>query len=177
MKAVAGKAAAAAEALCAFIGKLTAWLLPAMAAVTFLVVVLASVFDWGRIWLQETVTYMHAVLFTSAAAYTLCVDEHVRIDVLYARFGPRGNAWVNLLGSLLMLLPVCAVLAVNSWAFVSSSWEVREGSMETGGIPATYLLKSFIFVFIALMAIQGLAVAVRSLQVLLDSKHKSETGS
>ena len=55
---------------------------------------------------------------------------------------PRGRAWVDLLGTLLLLLPVCVFIAWMGWDYVLESWDVTEGSREAGGIPGVYLLKT-----------------------------------
>jgi TRAP-type mannitol/chloroaromatic compound transport system permease small subunit len=78
------------------IGVIVAWLALAMVLVTFVVVVLRYLFDSGSIALQESVTYMYAILFMLGAAYTLQQDGHVRVDILYQRFSRRGRAWVDL---------------------------------------------------------------------------------
>ncbi len=134
--------AAGLEALIAWSGRLLAWLSLFMVIVTFLVVVLRYAFDLGWIAMQESVTYMHASLFMLAAAYTLQQGGHVRVDILYQRLSPRGRAWVDLLGTLLLLIPVCVFIAWSGWDYVAGSWSVQEGSREAGGIPAVYLLKS-----------------------------------
>ena len=65
------------------LGKATAWLTLLMVLVTFVVVVMRYVFDAGLIWLQESVVWMHAFVFTMGAAYTLQQEEHVRVDIFY----------------------------------------------------------------------------------------------
>ena len=144
-----------------------------MTLTTCLIILLAIGFGFGWVWLQEAVTYMHGILFMTAAAYTLAVDEHVRIDVLYARLNARGQAWVNLLGSLFLLLPTCVLIGWMSWHYVLASWAVLERSSESGGIPALFLLKSFLFVFVALMVLQALAVIARA-TLLLTAKQSAK---
>ncbi len=154
--------AAGLEALIAWSGRLLAWLSLWMVLVTFLVVVLRYAFDLGWIAMQESVTYMHASLFMLAAAYTLQQGGHVRVDILYQRLSPRGRAWVDLLGTLLLLIPVCIYLVWSGWDYVAGSWSVREGSREAGGIPAVYLLKSLILALPVLLLLQGLAWTLRN---------------
>ncbi|MGM0595080.1 MAG: TRAP transporter small permease subunit [Pseudomonadota bacterium] len=148
-------------------GRLLAWLTLAMVLITFTVVVLRYLFDSGWIALQESITYMHALVFMLGAAYTLRHDGHVRVDIFYQRFGERGRAWVDLLGTLLLLLPVCAFIAWASWDYVSNAWELREGSREAGGLPGVYLLKTAIPLMALLLLLQGCALALRSALVLL----------
>ena len=157
------------------IGRAVSYLSVAMVAVTFSIIVFAY-FQRGWIWMQELVTYMHGILFTSAAAYTLARDEHVRIDVFYAKFGARGKAWVNLLGGLFLLIPTCLVIAYFSFSYVADSWKILESSNESGGIPGNFILKTFILVFVTLVALQGVAIILRSGLILFGDGENSGGG-
>jgi len=148
-------------------GRTIAWLTLGMVLVTFTVVVLRYLFNVGWIAMQESITYMHALVFMLGAAYTLRHDGHVRVDIFYQKFGPRGRAWVDLLGTLLLLGPVTVFIAWESWEYVSASWELHEGSREAGGLPWVYLLKTAIPVMAVLMLLQGVSLALRSLLVIL----------
>jgi TRAP-type mannitol/chloroaromatic compound transport system permease small subunit len=144
------------------LGQATAWLSLLMVLVTFLVVVMRYAFDQGSIALQESVTYMHASLFMLAIAYTLGRDGHVRVDILYQRLSRRGRAWVDLLGTLLLLAPVCLLILWLGWDYVLQSWRLKEGSREAGGIAGVYLLKSLILIMPTLLLVQGLSWAIRN---------------
>jgi len=143
-------------------GRIVSWLSFFMVLVSFLVVVLRYAFDLGWIAMQESVTYMHAALFMLGVAYTLRHNGHVRVDILYQKLSRRGRAWVDLLGTLLLLLPVCVFIAWIGWDYVLESWEVMEGSREAGGIPGVYLLKTLILIMPVLVLIQGLAWVLRT---------------
>lgn len=144
------------------VGEWAAWLSLGMVLITFAVVVLRYAFDLGSIAVQESVTYMHAVLFMLGIAYTLGRDGHVRVDIFYERLSRRGRAWVDLTGTLVLLLPVCILILWLGWDYVAESWRVREGSREAGGIPAVYLLKSLILIMPVLLMAQGLVQALRN---------------
>lgn len=144
------------------IGVLVSWLALAMVLVTFVVVVLRYVFDSGSIALQESVTYLYALLFMLGVAYTLQQDGHVRVDILYQRFSDRGRAWVNLLGTLCLLVPLSVFLLLSSWGYVADAWAVREGSREAGGLPGVWLLKTVLLVMPVLMLVQGLIWVLRN---------------
>ncbi len=143
-------------------GRIIAWLSLLMVVVTFFVVVLRYVFDLGWIAMQESVTYMHATLFMLGAAYTLERNGHVRVDILYQGMSRRGKAWVDLLGTLLLLMPVCGFIAWIAWEYVQNSWQVTEGSREAGGIPGVFLLKSLLLIMPLLVMLQGLAMMIRN---------------
>ncbi len=148
-------------------GRGISWLTLGMVLVTFAVVVLRYLFNIGWIAMQESITFMHALVFMLGAAYTLRHDGHVRVDIFYQKFGPRGRAWVDLLGTLFLLLPVTLFIAWISWEYVATSWELHEGSRETGGLPGVYLLKSAIPLMAVLLVLQGTSLALRSVLVLL----------
>jgi TRAP-type mannitol/chloroaromatic compound transport system permease small subunit len=149
-------------------GRIIAWITIPMVVGTFIVVVLRYVFDLGWIWMQEGVVWLHAAVFMLAAAYTLKRDEHVRVDIFYREMSPRRKALVNLAGTILFLLPVCAFLVVTSWDYVAVSWSIGEGSREAGGLPYPFtpVLKSLIPASAVMIAVQGIADALASVAVL-----------
>lgn len=147
-------------------GRAVSWLTLAMVLVTLAVVVLRYLFDIGSIALQESVTYLHAVVFMLGAAYTLKHDGHVRVDIFYAQRTPRMRAWINLAGTVLLLMPVCIFIFASSLDYVTASWSIHEGSREAGGIDGVYLLKTVIPLMACLLFLQGCAVALRSLLVI-----------
>lgn len=153
------------------IGKAASWLTLAMVVVTFVVVVLRYVFDIGFIWLQESVIWMHAVVFMLGAAYTLGEGDHVRVDVFYRNMSRKRQAWVDLIGVLVFLLPLCLFLAWNSVEFVTQSWSIGESSREPGGLPFPFypILKTVILLMPITVALQGLSLFLRSLVSIRES--------
>lgn len=148
------------------LGRAVAWLAIAMVVLTGAVVVLRYGLEIGSIALQESITYLHASVFLLGAGYTLRHDGHVRVDIFYRRMSARGRALVNLLGSLLLLLPVSGFIAWASWDYVAVSWQMREDSQEAGGLPYVYLLKSLILVLAGILILQGLTEILRNILVL-----------
>jgi TRAP-type mannitol/chloroaromatic compound transport system permease small subunit len=148
------------------IGRAVAWLALAIVLLQFALVVARYVFGFGSIWLSETVIYFHATLFMLAAAWTLRVGGHVRVDVFYAEASPRRRALVDLIGALILLLPFALVLVWLSVPYAARSWAILERSQETSGLPLVYLLKTVIPLFAVLMALQGIAQAIRAFAVL-----------
>ena len=148
-------------------GRLLAWLVLAMALLTTVVVLLRYGFNTGSIMAQEAVTYMHGCLFMLGAAYALKSGAHVRVDIFYRSFSERGRAWVNSLGGIVFLMPLCAFIGVSSWSYVTESWAILETSPEPGGIPAVFLLKSLLPLMAVNLFLQGLAETLRSAVVLV----------
>ncbi|MEM7763538.1 MAG: TRAP transporter small permease subunit [Pseudomonadota bacterium] len=146
------------------IGQLVAWLTLAMVLNTLAVLIGRDVFGFGRIWLQELTTWMHATVFLVAAAYTLQADQHVRVDVFYRGFSKHRKALVDLIGNLLLLTPFCVILVIHSWGYVTGSWAALEASRQAGGLPypATPLLKTFMLVMPTLLLLQALAQSIKA---------------
>jgi len=159
------------DSLTGLIGRTVAWLALAIVLLQFVLVLARYLFGVGSIWLNESVMYGHATLFLMAAAWTLQAGGHVRVDVFYAEAGPRTRAAIDLVGSLLLLLPFALLLLYLSLPFAARSWAVLERSQETSGLPFVYLLKTLVPVFAVLMALQGIAQAIRSVSVLRGERH------
>jgi len=151
-----------------FLGKTSAWLTLLMVIVTFIVVVMRYVFDVGFIWLQESVVWMHAFVFMVGAAYTLQQEEHVRVDIFYRDMSPQRKAWIDIIGVVLFLLPLCFFLAWKAADFVAVSWQLEESSRESGGLPYPLipLLKTVLIVMPLTVGLQGIALIRRSLAAL-----------
>jgi TRAP-type mannitol/chloroaromatic compound transport system permease small subunit len=157
-----------------WIGRTVSWLTLVMVLITFVIVILRYLFNIGWIAMQESVTYMHALVFMLGGAYTLLHNGHVRVDIFYQGMSHRGQAWANLIGTLFLLLPLCGFICWVSWEYIAASWSVMETSQEAGGIPAVFLLKSVIPVMAALMVLQGISLALSSLLTIMGAEPDSD---
>lgn len=156
----------AVDALNEVVGRVTAWLTLGTVLICAVVVVMRYAFSSGFIWLQELFVWTYACVFMLGAGYTLLHDGHVRVDIFYARAGPRAQAIVNLIGVFAFLLPWMAVTAYMSWPYVKASWRLGEESPQSDGMPGLYLLKTVIILFCVLLGLQALALAGRSILTL-----------
>ena len=148
------------------VGRGVAWLTLAMVLITFAVVILRYVFSLGWVWMQESYVWLHGIVFMLGAGYTLLHNGHVRVDIFYRPASERHKAWVDLFGVLVLLLPLVTVSMIFSWEYVIKSWAGMEGSREAGGLPGLYLLKSIIWCFCILVALQALSLAGRCILTL-----------
>jgi TRAP-type mannitol/chloroaromatic compound transport system permease small subunit len=148
------------------VGRAVAWLALGVVLLQFALVVARYLFGLGSIWLTETVIYAHATLFMLAAAWTLRTGGHVRVDVFYAEAGPRTRAKIDLAGALILLLPFALVLVWLGVPYAARSWAILERSQETSGLPLVFALKTLIPLFAIMMALQGIAQAIRALSAL-----------
>lgn len=109
--------------------------------------------------------YLFSLVFLLAGAYALKQDAHVRVDVLYGRLSPRGQAWINLGGTVLFLLPFCVLMLWVAWPALADSWMRREMSPDPGGLPR-YPIKTVVPVAFVLLFVQGVAFLIRQIAVL-----------
>ncbi len=151
-------------------GRLIAWFTLAMVLVTFGIVVARYAFNSGSIAIQESVVYLHSLVFMLGAAYALKTGQHVRVDIFYKQMSRRRQAWTDLLGVLLLLLPSCAFVVWVSLDYVGSAWVIKEGSREAGGLPLVWLLKALIPLAAALLLLQGLSMGLRAAITLRRSQ-------
>lgn len=156
----------AVEKLIRAVGQVVSWLTLLMVVLTVAIVIARYGFDRGSVAVQELVLYAHAAVFMLGAAYALGEDRHVRVDVFYRGFSPVAQAWVNLLGVLLLLLPLMVYLVWVSWPYVVQSWAIGESSREAGGLPFVYLLKTLLLAMPVLVALQGMVMAWRAVGII-----------
>ena len=115
-------------------------------------------------WL-EVQWYMFAVIVMFGAAYTLKRNEHVRVDLFYMTLDHRGQLWIDILGTIFFLLPMCAILAWLSWPFFMQSYAVGEHSSNAGGL-LRWPIKLVLPVGFALLALQGISELIKRVAFL-----------
>jgi TRAP-type mannitol/chloroaromatic compound transport system permease small subunit len=143
-------------------GRTMAWLTLLMVVTMFVTVLLRYALNIPTIAVSESIIYMHALIFMLGSAYTLKHQGHVRVDIFYQRFDSRRQAWIELVGGLLLLLPMMLYIFISSWDYVLFSWSRLEGSPEPGGLPGVFLLKSVILLFALLMLLQGISHMIQA---------------
>lgn len=129
-------------------------------------------------WL-EVQWYMFAVMVMFGASYTLRRNEHVRVEIFYLALSERGQEWLDLLGTLLFLIPVCAMLAALSWPFFMQSYAVNEWSSNAGGL-LRWPIKFVLPAGFALLALQGVSEVIKRIAALkgyieIDAKYERPT--
>jgi TRAP-type mannitol/chloroaromatic compound transport system permease small subunit len=124
-------------------------------------VVLRYAFGEGRIEFEEIQWHLYSVGFLLGLGYALQSDNHVRVDVVHERLSPRAQAWIELYGIILLLLPFCALILIYSVPFVSFSWAMNEVSASPGGLPLRWLIKAMLPIGFALLAIAAISRLTR----------------
>jgi TRAP-type mannitol/chloroaromatic compound transport system permease small subunit len=153
------------DTLNGWIGKAIAWLALGTVIACFATVYSRYALNTNFTWLQELYVWQHAAAITLGAAYTMMIGGFVRVDIFYGKMTPRRRAWVDLIGTLVFLLPLLFVLWLAFNVFVGNSWRADEGSQNPGGLPNWWLLKGTLLVFVGLTLLQGLSHIARSLLV------------
>ena len=123
----------------------------------------------------EAQWYLFSLVFLWAGAYALRHGVHVRVDILYSRMAPRSRAWVDILGTLFFLLPLCLLIIWVSTPYALDSWRILEDSPDPDGLPR-YLIKSAIPVGFILLLLQGLSELVRNIAILRGLPTVEERG-
>ncbi len=117
----------------------------------------------------EAQWYMFSVIFLLGAAYALRHDVHVRVDVLYERLGVRGRGWIDLLGTLLFLVPFSVLMLWVSFPAVRTSWQIRETSPDPGGLPR-WPIKALIVASFGLLLLQAVSQVVKHVEVVRSGR-------
>lgn len=154
------------DAANALLGRGVAWLSVLLVLLTCAVVLLRYAFGIGATATQELVMYAHALVFMGAAAWAVQRDAHVRVDIFFRRQNARHQALTDLLGTLLLMLPMCLFLAWTCWDYVAVSWTRGERSSEAGGLPFVYLQKSIILLLVGSLLLQAISQIIKTLCVL-----------
>ena len=148
----------AVDALLERVGRAVSWLWIALLAIIALNVFMRYAIGEGRIEFEELQWHLYATGFMLGLGYALKEDAHVRVDVLHERFPLTVKAWVELYGILLLLAPFIALMLIHAVPFIADSFVSGEVSPSPGGLTHRWIIKSVLFVGMALL---GLAAASR----------------
>jgi len=163
------------DALTERIGRIVIWLVLVATLISAGNALLRYAFGISsNAWL-EIQWYLFGAMFLLAAGYTLKHNGHVRIDIFYNRFGPRGQAWIDLAGGLLFLLPMAGLLAWLAWPMFFEAWQTQEHSPDAGGL-LRWPVKLMLPLGFALLALQGIAEVIKRIGLLtghLSLPHES----
>ncbi|MGE3626198.1 MAG: TRAP transporter small permease subunit [Hyphomicrobiales bacterium] len=154
------------DAITSGVGRVVAYLTLATVIICFANVCLRYAFDVGFVWLQESYVWTHAAAIMLGSGFALLEGGFVRVDTFYNRMGMRGQALVDLLGTLVFMGPFLWMMAAYGWPFFFSSWSMGERSAYETGLGALYLLKGTLLLFVLLVGLQGVSILLRCLLTL-----------
>ena len=150
-------------------GMLVSWLVLVMVLLVSYDVTMRYFFQSGSVALQEMEWHLFSLIFLIGAAYTLKHDDHVRLDLFYkSKFmDDRRRAWIDLFGSIFLLIPFCILIISTAWPFVIQSYIHLEGSPDPGGLPYRWILKASIPLGFTFLLLQGVSDIVKNLSIIL----------
>lgn len=149
-----------------WIGKTVSWLTFALVLLIGIDVLMRYLFKNSQVWVGELEWHLFSLIFLLGAGYALKHDKHVRVDLFYEKFSPKTKAWINLVGSVLFLLPWCVFVVYASTKFAWFSWLINETSDQPNGLPMRFLIKSAISLGFVFLFLQGIAVVLESIKTI-----------
>lgn len=144
--------------LVAFFGKSVSWLSFLLVLIICLDVISRYLFNFSVAWVAEIEWHIFGLLFLFGSAYALSEEKHVRVDLFYQNFSIREKAQVNVIGTILFLIPWCLTLGWYSLKYALISFAMRETSPDPGGLGAFYFIKMAIPIAFLLLFFQGLII-------------------
>ena len=143
-------------------GRAVSWLMLGMVVVVFGDVISRYLFNASWVFIQELEWHLFGLVYLLAAGYTMLWNEHVRVDIWYAKQPRRKQAWVDFVLLFVMFFPSCLLIIYTTWPFLKHSLEVNEGSPDPGGVPFRWALKSVIIIGFVLLVLQGISQAIKN---------------
>lgn len=162
------------DALNERVGRAVYWLVLVMVLISAGNAISRKAFDLSSNAFLEIQWYLFAAVFLLAAGYTLKHNEHVRIDVLSARFSVRTRAWIDIFGTVFFLLPLTLLVLYYAWPYFVNSWQSQEHSGNPGGL-ILWPAKALIPLGFALLLLQGVSEIIKRLAVIFDASSSSTT--
>lgn len=151
------------------LGRATSWLALVIVVLMAVNVILRYLFSYGSVWAQELEWHLLAPLILFGMSYALLHGEHVRVDVLYAKFSPRTKLRIDVVAALLGIA-ISAVIIWLSLKYVQQSWVIGEKSPDPGGLTHRWVLKALIPLGFFFLILQSIAVLIGTFQKLRDLK-------
>ena len=150
-----------------YTGRIVGWIAIPMIVALIYEVFARYVFHRPTIWSYEITYMIYGTHFLLGAAYTLYVKGHIRIDLLYMKFPPRGRALIDVIGYLIIFFPIMVILVTSSFDMAKEAYEIKEVSQFTPWQPILWPFKSVICVGFSLLILQGIAEFLRSVIMLI----------
>jgi len=163
-----------------YVGAFCALLMVLMLLNVFYDVIMRYLFDDVSIGMQELEWHLFAAMFMFGIGYTLKEDGHVRVDVFYDNFSPTVKAWVNILGSVLLALPITLLIIYYGYGYAFEAYEMNEGSADPGGLPHRWIIRSVIplsSVFVVLCLLQVVLTQISILRETPKNQSPSQSGT
>ena len=152
------------EKITTWVGKASSWVSVFLVVIICVDVLLRYCFSNTKSWIIELEWHLFALIFLLGGAYALRKDQHVRVDVWYTKQSTRTQAWVNLFGTIIFLIPWCLVIIYTSYNYAENAWAIGESSPDPGGLPARYIIKFVITIGFCLLLLQAFSLIATSVR-------------
>ncbi|MCF8032291.1 MAG: TRAP transporter small permease subunit [Desulfarculaceae bacterium] len=156
------------------LGRITSWFTTLLVAVVFCDVVMRYLFNTSYVFMQELEWHVFAMAFLFGAGYTLKRDSHVRVDIFYQGASEKKKAWINLLGTVFLLIPGCLMIILASLPWVWESVKILEHSRDPGGIPLRFIIKSCLPLGFLFLLLQGFSVVLSCIATIFGDDSAEE---
>ncbi len=161
------------DGFCRLTGKLFSWFLVILILEIAVNVTLRYTLNITSVLSYELEWHLFASVFLLATGWALTEDRHVRVDVFYQKFKPKTQAWINIIGTTVLLIPFCLVAISESLSFVISSYQINESSPDPGGLPFRWIIKSTIPLGFFFLLMAGISQLIQQGQIIIS---KTEGG-
>jgi TRAP-type mannitol/chloroaromatic compound transport system permease small subunit len=152
-----------------WVGRAVSWLTTILVVLVCFDVITRYFFSDTAAWIMELEWHLFALIFLFGAGYAFKHDKHVRVDLFYAKFSPKDRALVNIIGTLLFLIPWCLLVIYWSYEYALISYNVGETSPDPGGLPARYVIKFCVSIGMVFLLLQGISVFFKNLLIYRKS--------
>lgn len=163
------------------IGYIAAVALLLMLLNVFYDVIARYFFRASSIGMQELEWHLFTVVFMFGISYALKENAHVRVDMFYDTMKPKRQALINIIGSLVFIIPFSILIIEGGYGFALESYNLGEMSGDPGGLPHRWIIKSAIAVSFVFLIIATISFMLHNLQTLLskgndikEHKHNEE---
>jgi len=150
-----------------FVGLLVALTLLGLLFTIFHNVIMRYFFDGGTIGMQELEWHLFSCVFLFGIGYSLKENTHVRVDVFYEHFGEKAQAIINIIGTLVFLMPFSVLVIYYGIDFSKEAYALNETSGDPGGLPYRWLIKGAIPASFTFTVLCGLYVIIEQLDILM----------
>lgn len=145
-----------------WIGDKASWITLVLVLIMCIDVFNRKVLNFSENWILELEWYLFGILILLGFAFTWKHDKHVRVDLFYDKYSDKRKGLVNLIGTLIFVIPWCVIVIKTSWDYGMNSWSFKEGSPNHNGLPARYLIKFMITVGFGLLLLQAISIVIKS---------------
>lgn len=157
-----------------FFGKIASWCTSLLVVLICYDVLMRYVFNHSSARVSELEWHIFSLIFLLGAGYAFKHDRHVRVDVFYGYFSAKGKAYIDLVGTIVFLVPFCIIVIILSIKFAFNSFIIHETSPDPGGLPYLFIIKSAIPLGFFLLFLQAISAVCKSVLTIAFKEDKNQ---